>query len=148
MYRSAKAAIGCYEASMEFTVPWHRHRALQLNLVARGQATFLVRDRAYRLRQRTALWIFPEEDHILLDASPDFVMWFGYFPRAFVKQCCTSPGSRALLGKRPPSQASRELGPSAGRRLLALFHEIVHETDDPARRHAALGGAVGSALPA
>jgi AraC-like DNA-binding protein len=142
MYMETDAFIGCFDFFTDYAVPWHRHRALQFNLVTRGRGTFVVGDRSYRLQPGTALWIYPNQDHILLDATRDFAMWFGYFTRPMLRRYCTTDASKPLTALRPPPEASRDLAPADTRKLEALFSEIMRNISDAARYQAALGYAL------
>ena len=53
----------------------HRHEELELNLVTAGRAAYLTMGRRYDLTLGTAVWLFPDQDHVLLGESPDFEMW-------------------------------------------------------------------------
>src|SRR5918995_1783331 len=47
----------------------HRHAELELNLVVRGTATYLLGERRYALTPGTLTWLFPGQDHVLVDGS-------------------------------------------------------------------------------
>lgn len=53
----------------------HRHRELEFNLVVSGTARYLVTDQRVTIRRRVLLWLFPGQEHVLLDMSPEFSMW-------------------------------------------------------------------------
>lgn len=57
----------------------HRHAELELNLVLRGAATYLFAGRRDRLVRRSLIWLWPTQDHILTDRSPDFDTWVAVF---------------------------------------------------------------------
>jgi AraC-like DNA-binding protein len=52
--------------------PRHFHRELELNLIAAGRASFGVGDKTVAVTAGDLLWWSPGQDHVLLDASPDF----------------------------------------------------------------------------
>ena len=52
--------------------PRHFHAEPELNLVTAGTATFAMGERALPVTAGDLLWWPPGQDHVLLDASPDF----------------------------------------------------------------------------
>lgn len=52
----------------------HRHDELELNVVTQGIGEVVLRDRRYRLRRGTLVWLCPGQDHLLLQ-SPELRMW-------------------------------------------------------------------------
>ena len=74
---------------------FHHHRELELNLVTQGQAVYLLDDRRYSLRSSSLVWLFPAQNHILLDASPDFKMWILVLRPALVERLCAGAAIRA-----------------------------------------------------
>jgi AraC-like DNA-binding protein len=78
-----------------------RHAELELNLVLRGGATYLLRSRRARLVRCSFVWLWPSEDHILTERSTDFDMWVVVFRPGLVERHAwleerASPGSRRL----------------------------------------------------
>ena len=53
----------------------HHHDELEANLVLEGSGRYHVGAQVLDLGPRSLLWLFPGQDHILLDMSPDFRMW-------------------------------------------------------------------------
>ena len=49
----------------------HRHAELEVNLVVRGTATYLLGERRYELTPGTLTWLFPGQDHVLVDDCRD-----------------------------------------------------------------------------
>jgi AraC-like DNA-binding protein len=102
----------------------HRHAELELNLVVRGTASYLLGDRRYALTPGTLTWLFPGQDHVLVDESSDHELWWAVFRPALVARIATTPQARPLLAEDPAGQFSRRLDSSRVRRLGALFHEV------------------------
>jgi len=102
----------------------HRHAELEVNLVVRGTASYLLGDRRYALRSGTLTWLFPGQDHVLVDESADHELWWAVFRPALVVQIATTRHNRRLLEEDPVGQFSRRLDPGRVRRLGALFHEV------------------------
>ena len=102
----------------------HRHAELEVNLVVRGTASYLLGDRRYALTPGTLTWLFPGQDHVLVDESSDHELWWAVFRPALVAQIATTRHTRPLLEADPVGQFSRRLDSSRVRRLGALFHEV------------------------
>lgn len=102
----------------------HRHAELELNLVVRGAASYLLGERRYELAAGTLTWLFPGQDHVLVDESADHALWWAVFRPSLVARIATSPHARPLLERDPIGRYSRRLDPQRARRLGALFHEL------------------------
>lgn len=126
----------------------HRHAELELNLVTAGRAAYLLGDRRYDLARDTLVWLFPGQDHILLDESADHAMWIGTFTPALLARVCITTGAAPLRESDPPGQWSRRLVPESSARLQALLQEVSETWQDMARYHAGLGYALLSAWAA
>jgi AraC-like DNA-binding protein len=104
----------------------HRHAELEVNLVVRGTASYLMNDRRYDLTAGTLTWLFPDQEHVLVDESADHAMWWAVFRPSAVARIAGSPHARSLLEGDPLGRYSRRLEPQRVQRLAALFGEL-HE---------------------
>jgi AraC-like DNA-binding protein len=102
----------------------HRHAELELNLVVRGRASYLMKDRRYDLSADTLTWLFPDQEHVLVDESADHALWWAVFRPSAVARIATSPHARPLLGRDPVGRYSRRLDRQRVQRLGALFGEL------------------------
>src|SRR5215218_4797154 len=102
----------------------HRHAELEVNLVVRGIASYLLGDRRYELTPGTLTWLFPGQDHVLVDRSADHELWWGVFRPSLVARTATTDQARPLLETDPAGHFSRRLDPRRVRRLAALFREL------------------------
>jgi AraC-like DNA-binding protein len=102
----------------------HRHAELEVNLVVRGTASYLLDDRRYALTPGTLTWLFPGQDHVLVDESSDHELWWAVFRPALVTRIATTRNARPLLEDDPVGQFSRRLDSGPVRRLGALFHDV------------------------
>src|SRR5215207_1906526 len=99
----------------------HRHAELEVNLVVRGTASYLLGDRRYALTPGTLTWLFPGQDHVLVSESSDHELWWAVFRPA---QVATARHAQPLLDVDPVGQFSRRLESGWVRRLSTLFHEV------------------------
>jgi AraC-like DNA-binding protein len=68
----------------------HHHVELELNLVVRGTVTYVVSGRRFTFQRRTLLWLYPEQEHQLVDLSPDAQNYVAVFrPSLISRSCCT-----------------------------------------------------------
>jgi AraC-like DNA-binding protein len=102
----------------------HRHAELELNLVVRGRASYLLGERRYELTAGTLTWLFPGQEHVLVDESTDHALWWAVFRPGLVARIATSPHTRALHQSDPVGRYSRRLDPQRLERLGALFGEL------------------------
>ena len=102
----------------------HRHVELELNLVLRGSASYLLGDRRYELTPRTLTWLFPGQDHVLVDESADHELWWAVFRPGLVSRAATTMPVRRLLERDPVGQYSRRLNALRAGRLDALLREL------------------------
>jgi AraC-like DNA-binding protein len=102
----------------------HRHAEVEVNLVVRGTASYLLGEHRYDLTQSTLTWLFPGQDHVLVDESDDHELWWAVFRPSLVARVTTTERAGPLLEKDPVGQFSRRLDPARARRLGALFREV------------------------
>jgi AraC-like DNA-binding protein len=127
----------------------HRHAELELNLVVRGAASYLLGERRYELAAGTLTWLFPGQEHVLVDESADHALWWAVFRPSLVARIATSPPARPLRESDPIGRYSRRLDLQRVRRLGALFHELRDaETVDDALFNAGLSYLLASAWQA
>jgi AraC-like DNA-binding protein len=117
----------------------HRHVEIEVNLVVRGVATYLLGERRYELGPGTLTWLFPAQDHVLVDQSADHELWWAVFTPALVARTATTSAMRPLLDDNPDGRFSRRLGTGWARRIQTLMHEVrAAETHDHALANAGL----------
>ena len=104
--------------------PMHRHRELEFNFVRAGTARYLLGDRRYDLRAGSLVWLFPKQDHVLLDRSPDYRMWIVVVSPALVTAACRSEIAAPLTEPAPAGSFCRRIKPLAVARLESLLSEI------------------------
>lgn len=76
---------------------FHRHAELEVNLVLRGQATYIVERERVRLVRRSLLWLHPNQHHILIETSSDFEMALVLWKPEFLALACQDASSQILL---------------------------------------------------
>jgi AraC-like DNA-binding protein len=127
----------------------HRHVELEVNLVVRGAASYLLGERCYELAAGTLTWLFPGQEHVLIDESADHALWWAVFRPPLVARIATSADARPLVESDPIGRYSRRLDHERVRRLAALFHDLRDaETVDDTLFNAGLAYLLASAWQA
>lgn len=121
----------------------HRHDELELNLVTAGRAAYLLGERRYDLTRNTLVWLFPGQDHVLLDRSKDHEMWIGLFKHDLLNRPDiggqNNSGTAMLRESAPPGHFCRRLAEADGARLASLLREIHSVRSDTPWFNAGLG---------
>jgi len=87
--------------------PWlqsHHHAELELNLVLRGSITYVMGRQRYTFPAGTLLWLFPEQDHQLVDRSSTAQHYVAVFKPSFIRRVCKTPAYATLKSVRSESQ--------------------------------------------
>lgn len=122
--------------------PRHRHAELELNLVRRGTGRYLVGERTYDLRPGALIWLFPGQQHLLLDMSADYRMWIVVFRPRLLQRLCTEASRRVLTRTAPAGDFCRQLSDGVWRQLERQCQDLAARTDDPVHFNTALAAAL------
>ena len=122
-----------YRSSDSPLIDEHRHHELEVNLVLRGSATYLIRGRRrYRLHSGSQVWLFPAQDHLLLDRTPDFEMWIGAFRPGLVRRLGGGARTATLREADPTGYFCRRIPIGSVRSLNNLYGQVrQHDKDAP-----------------
>lgn len=74
----------------------HHHAELELNLVVRGTTTYVVGGKRFTFARRTLLWMFPAQEHQLVDRSSDAQYYVAVFKPGLIKAACRGTGYAGL----------------------------------------------------
>lgn len=99
----------------------HRHIELELNVVTQGRGTYLLGNRRYEIRRGDLLWLFPAQEHVLFEQTPDFAMWIAVFRRRAIKRVATDAAARPLLLRSLTGDTCRRLDRQQLGRMEELF---------------------------
>ncbi|MEO7598402.1 MAG: AraC family transcriptional regulator [Opitutus sp.] len=72
------------------TLKAHHHVELELNLVVRGAISYVVGGQRFTFERRTLLWLFPAQEHQLIDRTPDAQAYVAVFKPSFIGRSCRS----------------------------------------------------------
>ncbi len=73
------------------TIRSHHHVELELNLVVRGTISYVVGGRRFTFGRRTLLWLFPSQEHQLVDRSVDAEIYVTVFKPSLIARSCRTP---------------------------------------------------------
>jgi AraC-like DNA-binding protein len=68
----------------------HRHVELELNVVVQGSITYVVRGKRFTFGKRTLLWMFPAQEHLLVDRTSDTQYYVAVFKPDLIGAACRS----------------------------------------------------------
>ncbi|HEX4350015.1 MAG TPA: helix-turn-helix transcriptional regulator [Verrucomicrobiae bacterium] len=123
----------------------HHHAELEFNLVTQGSGLYLLENRKYEIRRGDLLWLFPAQEHVLVEQTLDFEMWIGVCRPETVQRIATDAGTGVLRQKNPAGEYCRRLPQPALTQLEKMFSEIVAAPDKPGLFNAGLAYAFLSA---
>src|SRR5258708_30601676 len=102
-------AVWYYKARLSEVRPMHRHRELELNIVTAGRASYALGDRRYELGADDLVWLFPAQEHQLIDRSEDFEMWVVVFSPEFLRGAVQGNPAGVLAEKSPQGRFCKSL---------------------------------------
>lgn len=117
----------------------HHHVELEFNLITQGSGIYLSGQNKYQVRQGDLLWLYPTQNHVLVQETSDFEMWIGVFRPESLSQIATDPHQEPLLQKTASGECCRRLTLKQMQRLRSLLEEIDTSKDHPALFNAGLG---------
>jgi AraC-like DNA-binding protein len=120
----------------------HHHDELEVNLVLTGRAAYLMRDERIPLIPGSMIWLFPRQEHVLIDRSPDFSMWVVVFKPKLVDRHTRHPLRRILRSADPGEIFCRQIDPRAVAHLDCAYAGGVREGADLELRNTALAYAL------
>lgn len=120
----------------------HHHAELEFNLVTQGRGLYLLANRKYQIRRGDLLWLFPAQEHVLIEQSGDFEMWIGVAKPKTVRRIATDAGATVLRQANPVGEYCRRLPQPALTRLETLLAEIAATRGQPGLFNAGLNYAL------
>ncbi|HKW31159.1 MAG TPA: AraC family transcriptional regulator [Verrucomicrobiae bacterium] len=120
----------------------HRHAELEFNLVTQGTGLYLLANRKYRIHRGDLLWLFPAQEHVLVEQTLDFEMWIGVFKPRLVRRMATDAAAKVLRQADPAGEYCRRLPRHVLSQLEELFSEIATTQARPGLFNAGLSYAL------
>ncbi len=110
----------------------HHHAELELNLVARGTVAYITGEGRFTFGPRSLLWMFPAQEHQLVDRSNDAQYYVAVFKPDLINRSCRSAAYRGLKRKRaePGSVVHTVLAPESFGFLRRMMDQIMEGSLD------------------
>jgi AraC-like DNA-binding protein len=127
----------------------HTHVELELNLVVNGTITYVVGGRRFSFPKRTLLWLYPAQEHQLVDRTGDAQYFVAVFKPAMIRRACGGDIYAGLKRVAPEAGAESEvlhaeLAPDAFDLMRRTMEAIVEDGLDPDLLNREAGFGVGS----
>jgi len=124
----------------------HHHVELELNLVARGSITYVTGGGRFTFGPRSLLWMFPSQEHQLVDRTSDAQYYVAVFKPDFIARSCRQPDYKGL--KRKNAEAGKVLHtvlePEDFGFLRRMMDHVMEGSLDPDLLNSEAGFGVGS----
>jgi AraC-like DNA-binding protein len=108
----------------------HHHAELELNLVTQGSGIYLLGSRRYEIRRGDLLWLFPSQEHVLIEQTQKFEMWIAVFRRRAIRRHATDDKAKTLLQSSYSGDTCRRLSQRDLIRFEDLFGELSSVVQD------------------
>jgi AraC-like DNA-binding protein len=95
----------------------HTHVELELNLVVNGTITYVVGGRRFAFPKRTLLWMYPAQEHQLVDRTADAQYYVAVFKPAMIRRACRGE-AYAGLKRAAPEPSGEEPAGAGGEHVL------------------------------
>ena len=132
----------CHYRNLGRSHAMHHHAELEFNLVTQGAGLYLLANRKYRVRRGDLLWLFPAQEHVLIEQTLDFEMWIGVFKPRAVRRMAIDANAQVLRQSDPAGEYCRRLPLGILSRLEGLFAEVAAAHDRPGLFNAGLNYAL------
>jgi AraC-like DNA-binding protein len=74
----------------------HHHIELEVNLIVQGTITYVIDGTRFTFSPRTLLWLFPQQEHQLVDRSDDAQFYVAVFKPSLIRRSCRSSAYQGL----------------------------------------------------
>lgn len=120
--------VGTYRAKP--STDFHSHEELEYNLVSQGTCSYLVGERRYDLRRGSLLWLFPGQEHVLINPSSDCEMWIVVLRMEALQRGVRVGLDARLCERNPPWMLAKPLAAAVcARHERLLAHQFAHAPD-------------------
>jgi AraC-like DNA-binding protein len=126
----------------------HHHIELELNLVVQGTITYVVNGRRFTFQPRTLLWLFPAQEHQLVDRSDDAQCYVSVFKPSLINKSCRTAAYEGLKRKNHERDGvlNTVLEPDSFDLIRKTMDSLMQGALDPDLLNREAGFGVGSAF--
>jgi AraC-like DNA-binding protein len=111
----------------------HWHEELEFNLIVSGSGYYVIGSKRHLLTAGTLIWLFPQQEHLLVEHGDSFCMWVVVFTQPVRDLLATHPERTAFLAPDPGRILMRRLALKDFDRLDDLARILHETTGDPDR---------------
>jgi AraC-like DNA-binding protein len=124
----------------------HHHIELELNLVVRGSITYVVGKGRFTFPARTLLWLFPSQEHQMVDRSDDAQFYVVVFKPSLIARSCRTPEYEGLKRTRrvEPGVLNTVLDPESFDLIRKTMGSLMQGSLDPDVLNQQLGFGIGT----
>lgn len=123
----------------------HHHAELEFNLITSGTGLYILKERKFEIRRGDLLWLFPEQEHVLIQETGQFEMWVGYLKPGAAKRIASDRSEKVLCESNPSGQFCRRLEQDNFYALDSLINTVASKITHHSLFNAGLGYVVLSA---
>ena len=80
----------------------HHHKELEMNIIIKGSAEYILSDQIYELTPGNIVWLFPGQEHQLIKTDPNFEMYVVVFKEALFKNTLSLDEKYNVLSEQNP----------------------------------------------
>ena len=80
----------------------HHHKELEMNIIIRGSAEYILANQRYRLAPGHIVWLFPGQEHLLSKTDPNFQMYVVVFKEELLQNILLLKGKYSMLAEKNP----------------------------------------------
>jgi methylphosphotriester-DNA--protein-cysteine methyltransferase len=124
----------------------HHHVELEVNLVVRGTITYVVSGRRFTFQPGTLIWLFPNQEHQLVDRSDDAQYYVAVFKPSLIARSCRTEAYQDLKRKnfRQDGVLNTRLAPDSFDLIRKTMDSLMQGSLDPDLLNREAGFGVGS----
>jgi len=117
----------------------HQHVELEFNLITQGSSVYLSGHNKYHVRRGDLIWLYPKQQHVLVQETSDFEMWIAVLKPEALASIATDPNQQPLCRDESSGECCRRLTQRQLQSMETLLREILPTKDQPAHFNAGLG---------
>lgn len=107
----------------------HHHRELELNIVTRGTAEYVLSNQRYKLTAGCLVWLFPEQEHILTKADDGFEMYVITFKEGLFKNSVLQGKYKMLAEANPEGYFCKRISPTSLQKIEQVCKSLCEMND-------------------
>ena len=103
----------------------HSHEDLELNIIESGEVVYLIDSKQYTLTAGSCLWLFPDQEHQIIQKSPELSMLVLVFRAASLQRMVTTGTTAPLVDRQHEQVMCRKLTTSGVKEVLRTARRLI-----------------------